>query len=414
MLTDTKIRRTGARAKPQKLWDGGGLYLYVSTTGAKSWRYDYRIAGRRETVTFGLYPDVTLDAARDKLAEARRLVGKRESPALAKQREKLAGTAAAANTFRTMGEAWFAETAPHRSESWRVNARRWLDDVLYPDLGSRPISEIVPADILSITKRIASGGHARTAEYVRQTASRIFKHAIGELRAESNPAREISVASPPRRKRGRLESKDIAQFVERTDAYRGRLVTKLATKLLLLTFVRKNELANAKWGEFDLDAAVRVGNRTVAAPEWRIPAERMKMDEPHVVPLSKQAADILRRLKPLASKSVYVFPSISSLREPMNANTLNRAFSHMGYAKRLSPHGVRATAATILNEQGWSVEAIERQLAHAERNKTRAAYNQAQYLDERRHMMQAWADYIDGLVAGENVTPIRRTRHKSS
>lgn len=409
MLTDTKIRRAKARPKPQKLTDSGGLYLYVSPTGAKSWRYDYRIAGRRETVTFGLYPDVTLEAARDKHTDARRRVSNGESPALAKQRDKKADAVAARNTFKATAEDWYAETAKHRSESWRTNTRRWLDKVLYPELGSRPINEIVPADLLAITKRIVASGHTRTAEYVRQTAARVFKYAIGELRAERNPAREISVHSPARRKRGRLEAKEIPAFVEKLELYRGRPVTKLAAKILLLTFVRKTELARAKWPELDLDKTIRIGNRTVAAPEWRIPGERMKADEVHVVPLSRQAAELFRQAKPLASTSEYVLPSIGSLRRPMNANTLNRAFTHMGYAKRLSPHGIRTTASTILNEQGFSPSAIERQLDHVERNRVRAAYNQAQYMDERRKMMQAWADFIDGLCSGANVTPIRKS-----
>lgn len=400
MLTDTKVRQAKAKDRPYKLSDARGLYLYVSTKGAKSWRYDYRLSGRRETLTVGRYPEVPVAEARERLEAARKQVEKGESPSLARKREKQAAVLGSANTFEAMAEAWHAEMAPHRSEVWRGSTRRWLDKKIYPAVGSMPINQISPPDVLSIIKGIAKGGHARSAEYVRQTMVRVFEFAIRNLRAKHNPAREVrgAITLPAPKNRRPLSIKEIPHFIEKLDAYSGRLSTKLAIKLLMLTFVRKSELVNATWDEFDLEAA-----------EWRIPGERMKMRDPHIVPLSRQAVKILKELKRLSGSSTYVLPNIGNLRKPMGQNTFNKAFSQMDPNSGFTPHGLRATASTILNEQGFRPDVIERQLAHAERNRVRAAYNQADYLADRKMMMQSWADYIDGLSSGAKVVNIGRS-----
>jgi len=399
VLTDTKVRLAKALRKPYKRSDGGGLYLYVTPAGAKSWRYDYRLHRKRETLTFGLYPDVSLAEARERHRAARRSVERGQSPARAKQVQKRASREIAGDTVEALAESWYAQKGPHRSASWRDNARRWLEQDVYPAIGSRPVTEVKPADVLDIVRRVAEERGARSAEYLRQTLSQVYGHAIRNLRATTNPARDVrgAIEHPEPKRRAPLSAKEIPGFLGAVDTYPGRLSTKLAIKLLLLTFVRKSELIGASWGEIDFDR-----------DEWRIPAERMKMRDPHIVPLSRQALEAFHELKALSSGSEFVLPNLGSLKRPMGANSLNVAFDRMGYGERFTPHGVRATASTILNEQGFRPDVIERQLAHAERNRIRAAYNHADYLPERRAMMQQWADYIDSLCAGADVTPIRR------
>ena len=402
MLTDTRVKQAKKKAKPYKLADKDGLYLYVSPTGAKSWRYDYRRAGLRETLTIGQYPDVPLageGGAREQLEQARRLVAQGESPARRKKAEKAAERLATANSVKALGEAWYAGLEPLRSKSWQENARRWLDKDIYPAMGSTPIASVTHVDVSALTRRIAKERGARSAHSARQLLGNLFEFAQAQGLELVNHARAAAkaVALPQPKSHGPLGQKEIPGFVEAVDAYRGRLPTKLAIKLLLLTFVRKSELLNATWDEVDLKQA-----------QWRIPAERMKMKDLHIVPLSKQAVEALQELRKLACGSRYVLPSISTLRKPLGDSTLNVAFKRMGYGGRFTPHGLRATASTILNEQGFRPDVIERQLAHTERNRIRATYNKAEYLEERRAMAQHWADFIDALCSGENVVGFRR------
>ena len=358
--------------------------------------------GKRETLTVGRYPDVSLagdDGARERHQAARKRVEKGESPARVKQVSERARRAIAGDTVTAIAESWYAQKEEAGSETWKDNARRWLYKDVYPAFGSWPITEVKPSDILDLIKKVAKGRGERSAEYVRQTLSQVWEHAIRNLRATANPARDVrgAIEMPEPKRRPPLSAKQIPDFLEAVDAYPGRLSTKLAIKLLLLTFVRKSELIGATWDELDLDTA-----------EWRIPALRMKMKDPHIVPLSSQAVKCFRELKAIASGSDYILPNLGSLKKPMGASSLNVAFERMGYGERFTPHGVRATASTILNEQGFRADVIERQLAHTERNRIRAAYNHADYFIERRQMMQAWADYVDGLCSGVGVTPIKR------
>ena len=387
MLTDPKIRNAKTKSKPYKLTDGDGLYVYISVSGAKSWRYDYRLFGKRETLTIGLYPDTTVASARDKHSEARKLVAKGQSPALAKQRSNQASKDERGKTFRAEGERWYEHKSPHRSSSWNANARRWLDRDIYPLIGGMALEDIGPADILSVVRRMSHT--PRSAECARQTIAQIFQFAIRNLRTRQNPAREVvgAVEVPEAQRRAALAPKDIPLFLSAVDAYTGKVQTKYAAKLLLLLWVRKCELVEAKKSEFDLDAGI-----------WRIPAQRMKAGQEHMVPLSTQAIKCLRECFKLASGSEFVFPHHGSLDKPMGSSTLNVVFNRIGYAW-FTPHGMRATASTMLNEMGYRPDVIERQLAHAERNKVRAAYNHADYLQERKQMMQQWADYIDGLLS---------------
>jgi integrase len=393
MLTDTKARQAKARITPYKLADQGGLYLHVSATGSKSWRYDYRLHGKRETLTIGRYPDVSLAEAREIHAEARRQVAKGASPAKSKQAEK----EAAEDTFKAIAESWYGALAPHRSESWRISTKRWLTQELYPAIGNKPVRSITPADILAIMRRLEEAGTACTANYVRQTASRVFTHAIRNLQAEYDPAQSLrgTVVIPRSKHRAALAAKDIPAFLLAVDAYPGKLATKIAVNLILLTMVRKAELLEATWDEVDFGKA-----------EWRVSAKRMKTGVSHIVLLSTQALDFFRQLQTLCCGSRYVLPHHGDLGRPMGHSTLNKMFARIGYG-HVTVHGLRATASTILNEWGFKPDVIERQLAHVERNRIRAAYNRAEYLDERRQMLQHWANYLDAVASGAAVTALR-------
>lgn len=401
MLTDTKIRAAKPRERAYKLTDREGLYLSISATGARSWRFDYRLGGARETLTIGRYPEVTLEQARRRLSEARSMVARGDSPARAKQARKVEQKIARGNTLKALAEKWYSAKAPARSKSWRSNARRWLDEDIYPALGARPVHQLKADDFERVIREIAEERGAKSAHYARLLLAGVYKSLPRALNA-GNPARDLAgmIEFPKAKPRGRpMPAKDIPGFLQAVDRYTGKTATKLAAKLLLLTFTRKQELVAVKWDELDL----------VEGGDWTIPAERMKMQKPHIVPLSRQAVECFELLKPLAFGSSYVFPNLGDPRRPMSGTTLNDVFNTIGYRGKFTPHGARSTASTILNAQGWSADAIERQLAHTERDLVRAAYNHADYMDERRKMMQAWADYIDGLCSGAKVTPIRKT-----
>jgi integrase len=399
MLSETKARHAKPRARPVKVADGGGLYLYVAPSGAKSWRYDYRLNARRETLTIGPYPEVSLSEARDRHYAARKQVERGESPARVKRHARAAAAVAADLTFQSVSKAWYEENEPHKSKSWRTLRKAWLAKYINRDIGSTPIGSVETGDVLRIVNRVRALGYPRAAEGVRQTLSRIFDYAIlrPELHVKTNPAAPLrgKFTLPPVKSHKPIDAKRIPAFFRALSTYPCRSETRCAIKLLAYTFTRKVELLHARWEEFDFDAA-----------EWRIPAERMKQEVPHIVPLSTQAVAILRSLETLGRDSDYVFTNLGNVTKPMSPSTLNVAFDRMGFAD-FTPHGWRSTASTILNEKGWRPDVIERQLAHTERNSVRAAYNHADYMDDRRRMMQAWADHLDGLIAGANVASIR-------
>lgn len=409
MLTDTGARQAKAAQKPRKLTDEGGLYLYVAPSGAKTWRYDFRFLGRRQTLTIGPYPEVTLKKARKRHQAARELLEDGQNPAEAKQREKRSKHSAAANTLEAIAQEWLDETKPHRSPSWAVMVGGWFRNHVNPVLGNRPLDSIEPADVLGLVRSIAAGKakscpkgkpQPRTAENVRWIISRVYRYAKRNLKTKINPAMDIqgAVQLPPTKHHQPLKAKELPEFLKKSDAYDGQPETRIALKLLALTFVRGSELVGAAWDEFDIEGK-----------EWRVPAGRMKMKQEHIVPLSRQAIACLKELKPLTGHRKHLFPRMGDPKRAMSDETLRAALIKMGYKGKFSPHGIRATASTQLNEQGWRPDVIERQLAHMERDRIRAAYNQADYLEERRKMMQAWADFLDGLRNGGNVVPLRRT-----
>nr|WP_315260844.1 integrase arm-type DNA-binding domain-containing protein [uncultured Duganella sp.] len=396
-LTDKAVKALEVTGKPQKFFDEKGLYLYVTEKGLKSWRYDYRVGGKRATVTFGRYPDVTLSLARKKHLEARANLANGGDPAREKKVQKLERQNQLINTFDDIAKAWYEGKQARRSSEWRESHSLYLRRDLSPFIGNLPLAEISGETLLAVLEKCRVRSGAKTADRVRQTAVQVFDYGKRKLKVSSNVAKGLVGWADgdilPKTHRAWLKASDLPKFLLALDAYPGYLTTKAGALLLLLTFVRKRELIHAQWSEFDLDDAM-----------WSVPPERMKMpteekgrrDKGHQVPLSTQVIKILKELKPICSGSIYLFPSNSSLDKPMSPSTLNVMFERMGYGGLLTPHGLRATASTILNEMGFRGDVIERQLAHSERNEVRRAYNHAEFMEERRVMMQEWANYIDG------------------
>lgn len=412
-LTDVAIRNAKPRKSAYKLGDGGGLFLLVTPEGAKYWRLKYRSPVERKTegkhkgklkektLALGVYPAMRAPEAREKRDEMKRILKDGRDPLMVKQEARRVATMAAENTFETVAREWFAKYEPKWAKGHSAKIIRRLEVDIFPWLGRRPITAITAPEILAVLRRIEGRGAIDTAHRAHQNVGQVFRYAIATGRAERDPTPDLRGAIPPPDRSSYASPKEpqaIGALLRAINGYHGLLVTKCALKLAPLVFVRPGELRGAEWREIDLDAA-----------EWRIPAERMKMRAPHVVPLSAQAVAILCELQPLTGAGRFVFPSVRSVKRPMSENTVNAALRSLGYARdQITGHGFRSMASTLLNEQGWNRDVIERQLAHAERNAVRAAYNYAEYLPERRRMMQAWADYLDGLEVGANVTPIRR------
>lgn len=387
-LTDLKIQSIKAASRPQKISDGDGMYLYVTPSGTKSWRIDYAFHGKRLTHTLGKYPYLTLAAARAKRAEVKQLLQNGMNPGAERKKEKAAARAAAIDTFQAVATEWYVGKAPLRSGAWRDANVLYLERDLYPAIGGLAIRDIDARLLLDVLEQCAAKRGLKTADRVRQTALQVFEHAILKFKTDNNPAAKLRrwAEIPPVANRPHLVEHEIHELVDAIDAYTGYLKTKLAAKLLLLTFVRKTELLEATWDEIDFQNA-----------KWLIPATRMKMKMAHVVPLSKQAIQTLQVLREINGGSTYLFPKTSTTLKPLSRTTLNNMFAKMEgekYKGKFSPHGIRGTASTWLNEHRFRHDVIERQLAHTERNQVRASYNHADYLPERREMMQAWADFL--------------------
>jgi len=407
-LTDTAIPRAKPQAKAVKLFDGGGLYLEVNPAGGKWWRWKYRFGGKEKRLSLGVYPDVSLKAAREKRDAARQQLAAGINPGQARRAEKLAR--AGAESFEAIARQWHAKFSPGWVASHGDRILKRLEKDLFPWVGKRPIAEIKAPALLAVLRRIESRGALETAHRAMQNCGQVFRYAVATGRAQRDPTGDLRGALPaPKEKHHAsiIDPKRIGELLRAIDAYEGFFATKCALRLAPLVFVRPGELRKAQWPEIDLDKA-----------EWCIPAERMKMREQHIVPLSRQAVAILRELEPLTNRAIpskpdaprYVFPGAQSRERPMSENAILAALRRMGYTKtEMTGHGFRSMASTLLHEQGWNHQVIERQLAHAERNAVSAAYNFAEHLPERSKMMQAWADYLDGLKASAEVNPIRRS-----
>jgi len=422
-LTDTKIRNAKASDKPQKLTDAGGLYLEVRITGAKLWRYRYRIAKKENVFALGEYArepegeteaakaariahgSLTLAEARTARDKCRGLVKQGIHPAHNRQAQLVGQVAENANTFEAVATAWIASRAKW-SPYYRKQIERTLRVDAYPYIGTLPMRSIKPAHLLAIVERIEGRGAATLAILLLQWLSAIFRFAVLKLLADTDPAAALrgAIDRPKVSHKKPLSKTDIPVFMKALSSYGGYRITVIAIRLLMLTFVRPGELRQAEWKEFDLNAAL-----------WNIPASRMKMREPHTVPLSAQAIELLRELNKYSGGQDYLFPNLRTPKTCMTITTLNRALERMGYGGIFSAHGFRATASTILNELNYRSDVIERQLAHKEKNAIRNAYNRAEYLPERVAMMQAWANLIDDMANPQsNVTPIHSTKQQAA
>lgn len=399
MLTESAIKAARASEKPRKLSDERGLFLLINPNGSRLWRLKYRVDGREKLLAIGAYPDVGLKRAREKRDEARKLIADGVDPSAKRQAEKLA----VADTFEAIGREWMELQRQRLTPATFERNLRFLEDFLFPYLGRSPISRVKAQDLLAALKRVESRGHNETAHRVRAIAGNVFRYAIVTGRAERDVSADLRGALAPVVTRNRAAITDparIGDLLRAIDAYRGQPATEAALKLAPLTFVRPGELRGAQWSELHLDGE---------HAEWRIPKERMKMGEEHVVPLSQQAVAIFRELELITGGGRYVFPSLRGGHRPISDNTVNVTLRGMGFSKEeMTGHGFRAMASTCLNEQGFPPDVIELQLAHAERNEVRAAYNRAKRMTERRKMMQAWAEYLDGLRTGSNILPLKR------
>lgn len=397
MLTDRAVKQAKATEKAYKLPDEKGLFLLVHPNGSKYWRLKYRILGKEKLYAIGVYPQVGVSEAREKRDAARKLIAEGIDPVDNKRQAKAEALLKSDNSFESVAREWHTK----RRETWSADhARRILQSLetdVFPSIGDRSIADLSAPEILAVLRRIESRDALDHLGRVRQRIAQVFKYAIQSGKALHNPAAEMTGACKTRKQEHRpaLSRQELPEFLTKLAAYDGNAQTRLALKLLILTFVRTTELRGARWEEFDFERA-----------EWRIPAERMKMKEAHVVPLSTQALAVLEELKPITGAGELAFPSQNGEDKIMSENTMLYAMYRMGYHSRATVHGFRATASTILNEMGYRPDVIERQLAHAERNKVRAAYHRSEYLAERKTMIQGWADFIDAQ-GGSNVVPLR-------
>lgn len=393
MLSDVACRSAKPAEKPYKLADGGGLYLFVTPAGGKLWRADYRHNGKRRTASFGSYPAVSLATARKAREDLKGQLSAQVDPAQVKRSERRARQALAANNFEKIAREWFAAKAQGWLPRYGQRVMDRLEADVFPPLGRLPITEIEPPDVLEALRKVEARGALEIAKRDMQVIGQIFRFAIASGRAKRDPTQDLrgALKSPKRVEHRRaLPHGDLPGFLRALDAYDGEPMTKLALKLMVLTFVRTGELRAARWAEFEcLDGP---------EPLWRIPAARMKMRFEHLVPIAPQVVAVLQDLRPLAGRNPHLFPSPGK-EGFMSNNTMLFAMYRMGYHGRATVHGFRGMASTWLNEAGYNPDWIERQLAHDERNEVRGAYNSAQYLAGRRQMMRDWADFLDRAVA---------------
>ena len=398
-LTDVQARNAKREDKPYKLSDGRGLYLLVTQVG-KYWRFNYRYGNKQKTLAIGAYSDVKLVDARAKLDDARKLLANDIDPAVHKKAVKHAKLERTANSFESVALEWVSKKSPSWTPAHANKILRRFERDAFPWIGGLPVRGVTAPQLLPVLRRVEGRGAIETAHRLLQDCGQVLRYAISTNRAERDPSADLRGALAPINAKHHpsiTNPTKIGELLRAIDGYEGSFITRCALLVAPLLFVRPGELRNAEWSEFDLTSL-----------EWRIPAEKMKMRSPHIVPLSSQAISILRNLYPLTSSGRYVFPGARTNGRPMSENTINAALKRLGYGKEdMTGHGFRSMASTLLNEQGWNRDAIERQLAHSERDGVRAAYNYAEYLPERKKMMQHWGDYLDKLRAGADVISLR-------
>lgn len=401
MLSPSAVANAKPGAKPYKLADERGMFLLVNPTGSRWWRFKYRRPGTRKEnlLSLGTYPDVSLKRAREKRDEARRLLADGIDPGDKRKAEDLA----AANTFEAVAREWFAKFSTRWAPSHAGKVLARLENDLFPWIGNKPIAGMTAPDVLSALRRIESRGAVETAHRALQNCGQVFRYAVATGRAQGDVTRDLRGSLAPVQKghfASITEPEEVGALLRTIDGFTGMYQVAAALKLAPLVFVRPGELRQAEWAEIDLDAA-----------EWNIPAHKMKMREPHLVPLSDQAVTILRNLQPFSGASRYVFPGARDRKKPLSDMALNAAFKRMGYdGQTFTAHGFRAMARTILDERlGFRPDIIEHQLAHAVKDANGRAYNRTSFLPERKAMMQTWADYLDTLrEESRKVVPMKR------
>jgi len=390
-LSDVAIRAAKPAAKPLKLSDERGLFLLIQPSGGKLWRLKYRIAGKEKKLSLGRYPDVSLKEARERAGEARKLIAVGVDPSEKKRSDRIEATLKAANTFAIVAEEYITKSEREGRAPVTVGKARWLLSLLEPALGARPINEITPPELLAALKKVEARGHLETARRMRSFASRVFRYAVVTARASADPAaalRGALVAPIATHHAAILDTKGVGALLRAIDGYDGQPMTHFALQLAPHVFVRPGELRQAEWAEVDVEAKV-----------WKIAATKMKMRQPHAVPLSRQAMEILDKARVLTGRHRYVFSSLYPGTRPMSENTINAALRRLGYAgDEMTGHGFRAIASTLLNESGrWNPDAIERALAHKGSDGVRGAYHRGTHWAERVEMAQWWSNFLDQL-----------------
>ncbi|HHR5899988.1 TPA: tyrosine-type recombinase/integrase [Providencia alcalifaciens] len=393
-LTVKQIDSSKPKEKDYKLSDGGGLYLLVKTNGGRYWRLKYRIDGKEKLLAIGIYPTVKLADARRKRDDAKRLLADGIDPNQQRKEQKQASNIDSVNTFKNIALEWYEG----RKDRWSVGYRDDMMDAfekdVFPYIGNRPIAEIKPMELLEVLSIMEKRGATEKLKKVRQRCGEVWKYAIITGRAEYNPAPDLASAFVPHKREhyAHLSVSELPEFLSSIDKYMGSQIVRVALRVLILTGVRPGELRKVEWSEINFDTGV-----------WEIPAEKMKMRRPHIVPLSEQVIDLLKQIHPISGSYQYIFPSRTDYRKHISDMALNTMIRRMGYSGRATGHGFRHTMSTILHEQGYNTAWIETQLAHVDKNSIRGTYNHAQYIDGRREMLQWYADYMGALENGDNV-----------
>jgi len=400
MLTDTAIKKLKPRDKAYRVYDGGGMYLELSPAGGKWWRFKYRFEGKEKRLSLGVYPDVSLKAAREKLADARKLLAAGVDPGENRKASKAASADRAANSFEVIAREWYDKHAGTWAPNHSKRVMQLFERDLFPPLGDKPIASIAATEVLAVLRKIEARGAGDTAHRARSYCGQIFRYAIATGRAERDPSSELRGALAPvvgSHFAAVTEPARVAEILRILDGYDGSPVVTMALRLAPLVFVRPGELRTAQWTDIDLDAA-----------EWRFVTSKTKT--PHIVPLSSQAVAILKELQPRTGEGRYVFPSARTSARPMSDNAVLAAFRRSSIeTDEMSGHGFRAMARTILDEVlGFRADIIEHQLAHAVRDPNGRAYNRTAHLPDRKRMMQEWADYLDKLKADVKVLPFKQ------
>jgi len=393
-LTDTVIRNAKPGPKPIKMYDERGLFLLLQPSGSKLWRLKFRILGKEKKLSLGIYPEVSLKEARRRREEARTKIADGVDPAAEKQREATKAKVSSGNTFLAVAEEYISKSEREGRAAVTIKKTRWLLSLMEKDIGRRPVAEITPAELLNALKKVETKGHLETARRMRSLAGRVFRYAVATSRATSDPSsllRGALVAPTVKHHSAIVAPKEVGALLRAISGYQGQPLTHLALQLTPHVFVRPGELRRAEWSEFDFVKAI-----------WTIPADKMKMRDPHLVPLSKQSLEILNSARALSAGQKYIFSSLYPGNRPMSENTINASLRRMGYTgKEMTAHGFRSMASTLLNESGkWNADAIERALAHTDSSSVRGTYHRGTHWEERVRMAQWWSDYLDELRPG--------------